>query len=268
MVRDMKLRKALRRHLLRHNLFAPAFVYNRRLEPNLWAPDMQLRTMPSNSLQMIVWHYIAYMQNVGLPIKDEDILDIFLHGSTSNYYYDPTSDIDICIVMDMRRLCTALPGIDIFAMTTALKIAWLRSRRIRIYGRGIDISIVDVAQPKYGPGVYKVGPAYSLPRDMWIRRPVRLSNPEIRALRRHADKIYRRYKKLFRECYKNKMSDTFLDTFLSRLWSERRAAYSSSPLQPITPETMAFRMMRRCGVLNKIKVRLETLKNKNFTLDA
>ncbi len=258
----------LRRHLLRHNIFTPAFIYNRRLEPNLWAADMQLRTMPSNSLQMIVWHYIAYMQSVGLPIKDEDVADIFLHGSTSNYYYDPTSDIDICIVMDTSRLSGALPGIDIFALTTAMKIAWMRNRRIRIYGRGVDISIVDVNQPNYGPGMYKVGPAYSLPRDMWIRRPVRLSNLEIRTLRRRAGKIYRRYKKLFRECYKNKMSDTFLDTFLTRLWSERRDAYSLGPLQPITPETMAFRMMRRCGGVNKIKIRMETIKNKNFTLNA
>lgn len=254
------------RRLLRYNLFGPAFVYNRRLEPNLWAPDMQLRTMPSNSLQMIVWHYIAYMQNVGLPVKDEDIVDVFLHGSTSNYYYDSTSDIDICIVMDIRRLSNALPGVDIFALTKAMKIAWMRNRRIRIYGRGVDISVVDVAQPKYGPGMYKVGPAYSLPRDMWIRRPMRLGDAEIRTLRRQAHKIYRRYKKLFLECYKNKMSDTFLDTFLSRLWSERIDAYSVSPQQPITPETMAFRMMRRCGILNKIKVRMETIKNKNFTL--
>ena len=127
--------------------------------------------MPSNSLQMIVWHYIAYMQNAGLPIDDNDIVDIFLHGSTSNYYYDDTSDIDICIVMDVERLSAALRGINIYTITKALQIAWMRKHKIRIYGRGVDISIVDVRQPKYGPDVYKVGPAYSLPRDMWLRRP-------------------------------------------------------------------------------------------------
>lgn len=258
----------LRRHLLKSNLFVPAFVYNRHLDSTLWDANLQLRTMPSNSLQMIVWHYIAYMQNAGLAIRDEDIAEIFLHGSTSNYYYDATSDIDICIVMDTSRLAASMPGVDIFTVTTAMKIAWMRKHKIRIYGRGVDISIVDVQHPKYGPGVYKVGPAYSLPRDVWLRRPVRIDGKEIRILRRRARDIYRRYKRLFRECYKNKMSDTYLDTFLSRLWSERRAAYDRAPLQPITPETMAFRMMRRCGVLNKIKERLDKIRNKNFTLSV
>lgn len=262
----MNMRNHLHHRLLKANLFVPAFAYNRRLDARLWDSNLRLRTMPSNSLQMIVWHYIAYMQNAGLPIDDNDIVDIFLHGSTSNYYYDDTSDIDICIVMDVERLSAALRGINIYTITKALQIAWMRKHKIRIYGRGVDISIVDVRQPKYGPDVYKVGPAYSLPRDMWLRRPVRIEDKEIRVLRRRAREIYRRYRRLFRECYKNNMSDTYLDTFLSRLWSERRDAYDRAPLQPITPETMAFRMMRRCGILNKIKERMDRIRNKNFTL--
>jgi len=250
---------------LKYNL-APAFVYNRRLVPELWARDMRMNILPSNSLQMIAWHYIAYMQNAGVPISDNDIVDIFVHGSSTNYYYDDTSDIDLCIVMDVTHLKTALVGMDIFTITKAMQYAWMRKHKIRLYGRGVDISIVDVATPKYGPGVYKVRPPYSLPQDVWLRRPKQLSRGEIRILRRDATKIYRRYKKLFHKCYKNNMSDTFLDTFLSRLWLERTSAYERSPLQPITAETMAFRMMRRCGALNKIKSRMDHIRNKNFTL--
>ncbi len=262
------MRIRLHRLLLKNNFLSPAFVYNKRLDANLWDADMRLRVLPSNSLQMIVWHYIAYMQSAGLPIEDNDIADIFLHGSTSNYYYDATSDIDICIVMDTARLSSAMSGMNIYTITKALQIAWMRKHKISIYGRGVDISIVDVHTPKYSPGVYKVGPAYSLARDMWIRRPNRIDATEIRRLRNKAGKIYRQYKRLFRACYKNKMSDTYLDTFLSRLWTERRDAYDRAPLQPITPETMAFRMMRRCGVLNKIKERMDKIRNKNFTLSV
>ncbi len=240
--------------------------YHPQLEPKLWMKNGKLNQLASNALQMAAWDYIAFMQNAGISLNDSDIIDIFIHGSTTNYYYDESSDIDICIVANLDNMQSGMPGCDLHAIAKAMQNSWMRKNIIKIYGRGIDITIVDVRSPKYGPNQYKVGSAYSLPGDEWIHKPIKLTQTQIRDIRRQARIKYKEFVKLYRRLARNKMNDTFIDTMIGRLWFERRNAYAQSPQQPITPDTMAFRMIRRHGVLQHAKSRMAQLRSKNFNL--
>ncbi len=242
------------------------FIYNTRLEPCIWQPDGQMNKLISNSLQMIIWSYIAYMQSIGFPIVDTDVYEIFIHGSTTNYYYDATSDIDICIVADLSRMRSLFSGVDLNAIIKGALGSWKRNYDIRLYGRGIDIEVVDVATPRYGENVYKVGSAYSVPRDQWIRRPVQLKSDEIKQIRRDALNQFKEIKKLYKQVRRNKMSPDFIETFLGRLSAERKESYAQNPLQPVTPTTMAFRMARRCGILRKLRQLATKLRSREFNL--
>lgn len=242
------------------------FIYNRHLEPHIWYPDGQMNKLVSNSLQMIIWSYIAYMQSIGYPIADTDVHEIFIHGSSTNYYYDDTSDIDICIVADLGRMQSLFTGCNINALIKGALGSWKRNYDIRVCGRGIDIEVVDVATPRYGENIYKVGSAYSLARDQWIRRPVLLKPDEIKQIRRDARKQYKEMKKLYKQVRRNKMSPEFIETFLNRMTAERKESYAQNPLQPVTATTMAFRMARRCGMLRKLRQMATELRSREFNL--
>lgn len=246
----------------------PYVKYNNKLEPHIWAPNGDMNTLVSNSLKMIAWGYIAYLQRVGLPISDDMIFDIFVHGSTTNYYYNDFSDIDICIVADLNRLQALLPNVDLYILLKAMLGAWLRNYRIRVCGRGVDIEIVNAANPKYGPGAYKVGSAYSILADKWIHEPIKLSRTELRNIRRSARKKYRMVCKMYRKIKHDKMASDFIETFLMRMMHDRKESYAQNSRQPITAETMAFRLVRQRGILRKLNERAARQRSRNFNLST
>lgn len=254
--------------LLKYRLWFPRFIYHSTQEPNMWDKDGRLRPLVSNALQICTWGYIGFMQKIGFPIADDDIKEIFVHGSTTNFYYDSTSDIDVCILMDMTAMRAALPGMDLNALMKSALGSWRRNYRIRICGRGVDFEIVDINEvPRYGPMAYKVGPMYSIPRDVWLRRPVRLEKREIRQIRRQAHAQFRNLRRMYIKIVQDKMASDFIETFIGRLGQERKQSYAENPVQPITPRTMAFRMARRCGILRDLRERAAWLRSKNFNVE-
>lgn len=242
------------------------FVYHAHLDSRIWNSNCEIKPLVANALNIIAWSYIAYLQTSGLPISDMDIRDVFIHGSCSNYYYDDTSDIDICIVIDLSNMRAALPYCDIQTLTKAMLGSWLRNHSISICGRGVDISVVDVNNPKYGPGVYKVGGAYSLRFGKWIRRSEKLTPHQLRYVRNAAIREYRNLMRQYRKIMRDGMGDAFIETFLRELTTNRRLQYDEYFLQPVTPGTMAFRMLRQRGVLRKLKRRAAKIRSKNFNV--
>jgi len=244
-----------------------AFKYHAGLDSHLWDKNMEMRPLVSNALQMVAWSYLSYMQQIGFPLTDDCIRDIFVHGSSTNFYYDATSDIDICIVADLGKMRDRFPGVDLYPLTKGALGSWLRNFRIKICGRGIDIEIVEYDAPKYGGDFYKVGPAWSLMRGTWIRCPVHLPRREIRQMRRTARVIFREYRRMYRKIIRNQMGAEFIETFLMRLSVDRRESYAKNFAQPVTAEVMAFRMFRRCGMLRRLRERARLLRSRNFNIE-
>mgnify|MGYP000021941868 FL=1 len=245
----------------------PRFIYHKSLEPNIWTDAGKMNKLVSNSLQLIAWGYIRFMQRVGLPIPDECIRDIFIHGSTTNYYYDENSDIDICIVADLSPMREKLSGIELRTILKSMQGAWMRNYRLRVCGRGIDIEVVEVTTPKYGPNMYKVGSAYSIARDEWIRHAERLSDEQIHEVRTEAKRQYREIRRMFYQICRENMQPDFIETFLKRLMADRKASYAEHPAQPVTAETMAFRMARRRGIQRTLGERATKLRSRNFNVE-
>ena len=245
----------------------PRFIYHKSLEPNIWTETGKMNKLVSNSLQLIAWNYIRFMPRVGLHIPDDCIRDIFVHGSTTNYYYDENSDIDICIVADLSPMREKLAGIDLRTIIKSMLGAWLRKYRIRVCGRGIDIEVVEVSTPMYGPDMYKVGSAYSIARDEWIRRAERLTGEQFRAIRAEAKRQYREIYHMYRQICRENMQPDFIDTFLQRLMADRKASYAAHPEQPVTAETMAFRMARRRGIQRTLGERATKMRSRSFNVE-
>ena len=237
------------------------FRYHKTLAPRVWESRVHLNPLVNQTLQMAVWEFVRYLSMVAkLPIDKSDVVDIFIHGSITNYYWDKFSDVDVCIVADLSRLRATMPG-DEGTILRALKWAWKRTFYISIFGRGVDFSIIDTSDKS------KVGSKYSLLRDAWVVTPVRIPDNQLRQIRVAA---YRRYRVIMRQCRyilrHNKPYD-FIDSYLDSLQRIRKASMYTTISQPITPMTMAFKMARNTQIFRKLRRRARELRSACFKLD-
>lgn len=239
----------------------PRFSYHAHLDGRLWNRAGQLDMLVSNALQMVAWNYIVFLQRQGFPLTDANIVDIFIHGSSTNYYYDKSSDIDICIVADMTAIHAALSGVQYKPLIKGFLHQWHGLHRVSICGRGVDIELVDAATPTYGPGMYKVGGAYSLTQDKWMRYPKKLSKVDCAAVRRRATQIFKTWRAEYRLLLRGAPDLVLVDRFLDRLNQVRVDCFVANPLSCVTAETMAFRMFRRAGMLHRLRVLAKQLRS-------
>ncbi len=244
----------------------PRFVYHNKMDTRIWANDDALKPDVNTSLMLIAHNFINSLQNVGLPLTNDDIIEVTIHGSSTDLYYDATSDIDLCIVADLKKISSAVPGIKLATVMRALKNGWIRNFRFKIYGRGVDVTIADVNSNPYSNGHFKVGPIYSVLKKKWLNPRVTLTPPQVKQLRRDTWKKFRAWRKMYKRACRDKMGADFLDMLMKRINQERTLSYDNNPTQPVTPEVMAFRMMRQCGYIRDLQERSAKYRSKNFNI--
>ena len=71
------------------------FKYHKNLCPDIWDSSNNVDPLVAQAAQMAAWDFVHYLQFLGVPLAKTDIVDIILHGSTTNYYWDNKSDVDI-----------------------------------------------------------------------------------------------------------------------------------------------------------------------------
>ena len=229
------------------------FKYHKTLAPRVWDSQTKINPLVRQSLMMMAGELVRYLGDVvKLPISPSDIRDALVHGSITNYYWDKYSDIDLCVVADLSRLRQMLNGADETVIINSLKHSWRRTFKISLFGRGVDFSLVDV-NDGYDATHKKVGPSYSLVQDRWIETPVRLSDSELRSLRRVA---YVKKHAIMRQCrtiLRQQMLPEYIDTYLVNLQKIRSQSMRAQYKQPITSMTMAFKMVRNTGMLRRLR---------------
>lgn len=229
------------------------FQYHKTLCPKIWDTDSEINQLVSQSLQMMSFEYIRYLGNVlGLPITKEGIVDIFFHGSLTNYYWDKHSDIDLCIVVDLKKLRETLPNLNHFLFFNATQRAWKSTFRPSIYGRRVDIFIIDPSEVE-AKITSTVDTFYSLFSNKWIVAPRRVPDNELKLLKKMA---YKRYRVIMRQCkqiLKNKMSHEFIDTYLVTLNQHRHNSVHNPGDNAMTSTQMAFRKIRNGNMLKKMR---------------
>lgn len=242
------------------------FRYHKTLAPRVWDSPTKINSLVRQSLMMIAGEFVRYLGDVvKLPISPSDIQDALVHGSITNYYWDKYSDIDLRIVADLSRVRSMLNGTDVTAITNSLKHTWKRTFRFSLYGRSVDLSIVDI-NDGFDEKYKCVGPSYSLVNDCWVNTPVRLSASELRAIRRAA---YVKKRAIMRQCHamlRQKMLPEYIDTYLVNLQKIRTQSMFAQYKQPITSLSMAFKMVRNTGILRRLRRLSKEQRSRKFQL--
>lgn len=139
-------------------------IYNKKLEPNLW--DEKKNLQPDIRLDLLK---IAQDFYKSTDFKSE-ILDILLLGSSINYMWTPESDIDVHIVMDIRK-----EGLDPEHYRKNLDCfsgRWNTDHNISIKDHKVEIYLQDVTEKNSTPEKVRAhGAMFSLLNNRWLVPP-------------------------------------------------------------------------------------------------
>ena len=232
-------------------MFTHQIQYHKTLNPKIWLPDNTMDPSVRRTIAAIAMDFVDYMHNIGFQITQQDILDIVIHGSNANYYYDKHSDIDVYILADLDAILEKYKDIDFFTLYKSLLHTWRRQYDLNIRGLHIDLALENVNKPKYGAGWWKVGPAYSIIHNKWIHELVRLDKKTLREYRSIARQ---RVHEVLCQAREVIASNGRLDEFVSMQQKLRGDAMYANYQQPLVPETMAYRMIRSSGLFGRLLI--------------
>jgi predicted nucleotidyltransferase len=133
-------------------------IYNSVLNPDIWSDENRIK--PDIRIKLLQIGQDFYKNaNLTVPISD-----ILLIGSNANFNWTPTSDLDVHIVIDFKKLEMSNESAKEF--TNLLKFRWNLEHDIHIKSYNVEVYIQDVSSKNSATGVY------SLLNDKWLMKPV------------------------------------------------------------------------------------------------
>ena len=221
----------------------------KELDQSIWDGE-SLNTLVRERLIKISEDFIEDLE----IIESEDVIDIRLTGSLANYNYTSYSDVDLHIIIDFEKLSADTKFIESF-FKNKRKI-WNDEHDIKIKGYDVELYIEDDNEEHHSTGIY------SVLNDEWYKKPTptkkKINKKEV--LKKVKD-IVERYKTLVAEGgtesnYK-KLFKKIID--MRRAGLEKEGEYSI--------ENLAFKILRRAGIIKNIVNTFKRLHDKLLTLD-
>lgn len=140
-------------------LFELTFQYHDKLNPKLWHEE-KLKPEVLEKLKEIAKHFLKFLDVPKLTVDD-----IVMTGSLANYNYTPHSDIDIHLIVDVKKT-----GVECKEFTAELfdakKDLWANKYKVNVNGYPIEVYVQDKDEPHpVAMGVY------SLNSNKWLEKP-------------------------------------------------------------------------------------------------
>ena len=174
------------------------------------------------------------------------IEDIRFTGSLANYNWSKYSDVDLHIVVDFAKIDEDVELVKSFFDSARMR--WNDIHDIRIYGYEVEIYVENVGD------VHKSSGIYSILNDQWIIEPDPTSvDIDISLARKKSDDIETQVN-MIAHIIDNEKYDSALRA-ISRIKEKirrMRKAGLDSPKQEFSPENIAFKILRREEVLQKL----------------
>ena len=174
------------------------------------------------------------------------IEDIRFTGSLANYNWSKYSDVDLHIVVDFAKIDEDVELVKSFFDSARMR--WNDIHDIRIYGYEVEIYVENVGD------VHKSSGIYSILNDQWIIEPDPTSvDIDISLARKKSDDIETQVN-MIAHIIDNEKYDSALraiDRIKEKIRRMRKAGLDS-PKQEFSPENIAFKILRREEVLQKL----------------
>jgi hypothetical protein len=223
-----------------------AVKFHNELNPKLW-DDFNLKSDVRKQLLIIAQDFITEM-----GIKNLAVEDITISGSNAAYSYTKHSDIDLHILVDMKKL----PDEEVYQeLFNAKKTLYNDSHDIKIKGIPVELYVQDTNEPVVSLG------EYSLLYDDWIKEPIkRRANLDQAATKHKFDKIA----SLIQLALKNRHIEK-VNNLISTIKRYRSAGLEKNG--EFGPENLVFKWIRATGMIDKLYALRNELHSKELSLN-
>ena len=217
-----------------------SFETREDLEPRIWRNEKLKAKIRSNLLK-IAKDFID-----GLPVAVK-IKDITLTGSLANYNWSSYSDVDLHIIVDFLDVDENRVLVKSFFDNARMR--WNDAHDIQIKGYDVEIYVEDARE------VHKSSGVYSVLNDDWVKKPKKFqSSVDFSAARRKADDIEFQVNIVDNLIISGKYQSALrnIDRLKKKIKNMRRAGLES-PQQEFSVENIAFKILRRNGILDLLQ---------------
>jgi hypothetical protein len=222
-----------------------------KLNPLIFGDDEEVDEDVKDLLLKIANYF---WENLEIPEPFEDVI---LTGSSVNYNYTPTSDIDLHIAVDFSKFDN--PEL-IKKFFDEAKVNWNRVHDLKLGKHNIEVYIQDINDhPEYRG-------EYSLMKNEWLNKPsyekVNIPNSEIE---KKAKIFKQQINKLVKQGKDNPQeSIELINKIKERLTNFRQAGLDKDGEYSI--ENLAFKNLRNTGYLKKLSDLKNQLIDKSLSL--
>jgi len=196
----------------------------------------------------------------GLPI-DVQIEDITLTGSLANYNWSKHSDVDLHIVANFLKIDENIELVKAFF--DAHRMRWNDLHDIKIKGYDVEVYVENKDEEHHSTGVY------SITNGEWATHPEQIDRViDLETALKKANDIDEQtnaVRDMFKEGEYEKVMRN-VDRIKNKIRSMRSAGLESEEME-FSPENIAFKMLRRAKVLNKLTRLKYNAYDKSKTLD-
>ncbi len=223
-----------------------AVQLHRELNPQLFDGD-QLRPDVRRALLRIADDFREYL---GLSASQID--DITVSGSNAGYTYTPYSDIDLHLIIDMKRLDNDEVYRELF---DAKKSLYNDRYDIKVKDADVELYVQGAADQHHSAGVY------SLSRDQWQKMPRRQRVPI------DDNTVQAKYKKLghaIEQAVKNPDYDK-LSALLDKIKRMRKAGLDRAG--EFSAENLVFKLLRNRGLIKQLIKARDQAKSQELSIE-
>jgi hypothetical protein len=222
-----------------------AVQFHDELNPALWKNE-RLQTEVRRALLRIADHFKEF-----LGIDNYDLVDITISGSNAAYTYTPSSDIDLHLVV----MIPDAHEDELRQLFDAKKYQYNDTHDIKVRGFDVELYVQDVEQAHHSMGIY------SVKEDRWVSKPKRqradIDDMDVRE----------KYSNM-----KHRIDQAIISQDLDRataVWSDVKAMRKTGleTAGEFSPENLAFKLLRAQGYLDKIRIHLTGLTDRDLSID-
>jgi len=222
------------------------FGTKKELNPELWE-NSKLKEEVREALLEIAEEFIDFLKIYVKPV------DIQLTGSLANFNYTRYSDVDLHILIDFSDVDENAKLVEEYLKSK--KIIWNDQHAIAIKGYEVEIYPQNSEESHHSTGVY------SILNDEWVVKPsYEKVSPNISDVRKKASDIANEIKNIVLEPDMDR-----IDRVKDKIMKMRKAGLENEGEYSV--ENLAFKVLRRKGLLGKLNQVKRELYDKKFSLD-
>ena len=228
-------------------------IYNKTLDPKVWDENLNLKPEVRVILLKVAQDFY---KNTGLKAP---VVDVFFLGSTANYNWTPSSDIDVHIIIDITK--ENIPPEHARQYMDGLGVGWNTNHEIEVKGHPVEVYLQDQTERNGSPALSRKGASmYSLIYNQWLKKP---DHTRIDIDREKIKNKYHEIEGMVDEFVSTKNVDK-LKKLMKAVKNYRNAGLAQEG--EFSTENLVFKALRHTGVITKLKDSINSLYDKSVSL--